>query len=210
MEVAGRPAGREHALDQGPGTLPVAAAEIAFGKPDRTDRMGPAHVRTLEPGEAFTQLRDALIEPAGFDFTVTEDHSGPRGVARQRCERQRFIAAFQAPLNVALLNMGQPQPGPPNHLQSQVLQGDAVLDPAPAVIEARCPVAEVVRDGGQMPERPARPPTVAARFEESAGALPGLQSLLQSAGNHVNLGQAGFGYCVDLVQAKSRRELRRL
>src|SRR5438270_2312902 len=210
MEVAGRPAGCEHALDQGPGTRAVAAAEIAFGKPDRTYRMSPAHVGTLEPGKAFTQLRDTLIEPASFDFPITEDHPGPRGVARQRCERQRFIAAFQASLNVALLNMGQAQPGPADYLQPQVLEGNAVLDPAPAVIDACRPIAEVVRDGGQMPKRPARPPTVAARVEESEGALPRLQSFLQSAGDHVDLGQAGFGNCVDLVQAKSRRNPRRL
>ena len=67
--------------------LVVAAAEMAFGKPDRADGMGPAHVRTLEPGEAFAQLRDTLVEPAGFDFPVTEDHPGPRSVARQRFER---------------------------------------------------------------------------------------------------------------------------
>lgn len=68
MEVAGRPTGREHALDQGPGPRAVATAEIAFCKPDRTDRMGPARVRTLEPGEALTQLRDTLVSRPALIF----------------------------------------------------------------------------------------------------------------------------------------------
>src|ERR1700732_103781 len=203
MEVACRPAGREHALDQGPGTLPVAAAEIAFGKPDRTDRMGPAHVRTLEPGEAFTQLRDALVEPAGFDFPVTADHPGPRRVARQRYEGQRFIAAFQAPLNVALLNMSQSQPGPADCLEADILKGSAVIEAAPAVVQAGFPITQIIRDRRQVPECPAGPPAIAARLEDREGALPRLQSFLQSTGNHVNLGQTGFGNRVDFVQAKS-------
>src|SRR6266404_1798691 len=158
METACRPAGREHVIDQGPSTGAIASAKMALGKPNCSDDMSPAHVCALKPGQRLAQFSDSVVDLTRLDLPVPADHGRPRGIARDWCERQRLVAAFQSALDVALLNMGRSQPGPANRLEPEILEGVAVLEATPTIVHARFPIAEIISGSGQMPERPAGPP----------------------------------------------------
>src|SRR5439155_16009228 len=184
---------RENIIDQRPGARPIAAAQMALGEPHRADDVSKAHSRILEPRERLAKFGDAFVDAAGSDFPVTANCPGPRGIARDGLERQRFVAALQSAFDVASLDVGPSHPRPADGLQAEVAELDSVLEPAPAVVKARPPLAEVIGGTAQMPERPAGPPAIAARLEAREGTLAGLDRVTRPAGDQVDLGKARPG-----------------
>ena len=68
--------------------------------------------------------------------------------------------------------MDHPHPEPADCLKAQILNGDAVLEPTPEIVEACIPLADVIGGGAEVPKCPRGPPTVAARLEARERSFP--------------------------------------
>jgi len=166
MQIAGFPAGVEHLVDQWSRAGEIAAEKVALGKPQGPAQRRLAQVKALKPGDCLGEFCNPGVEPASLDMSVAANRPGIRDIIGDRCEGERFVAAFEPTFQITPLNMGGTHAPPADRLEAQVIERGAVIERATTVVEAGIPLAERVCRQAQMPQRSSRPPEIAAGFKD--------------------------------------------
>src|SRR5437868_1662479 len=153
--------------------------------------MGEPEIGTIEPSQSLAQLCNTGVEAARLDLTVPAHRPCQRRVAsKDGFESERFLAILQPAFNVSLVDIGRSHARAALRLHGfgeRAAQRSTVIEPPPAVVDARPPIASIVRRYGEKPKGPGRPPAIAARFEIGKGAFAGLDCVAQPAGDAIDL-----------------------
>ena len=188
----------------------VAAAKMALGQPYAITRVTIAQTGVFEPGNRFTEIRDAGIEEACLDFPIAAHPFRHWDVVRQGLERQRFLAILHSPLRIAPINVHCSRAPQTDHLDPKVLQSGAVVEGTAAIIQACSPVAEGKRRRLQMPDRATGPPEIAESLEAGERPFAHFNRVPQLAGEQIDLRLTGLGKSLDLVQTGGGGKFRRI